>query len=174
MSIYDGYTPTEDDIRAYNEDQARAEAQAEAQAELDNQQQLTDQPSARQHTWTEDGAAFTVENVCGNVCLDGERFRGGTITSNEAVLARELLRVASNRDLQLRRLGHDYDLINSQELEIVQLTNRVNALTARIEEALDLLIHETDSSRRVEQAYRMLEKVMMDNVNVDNLKGETK
>lgn len=134
-----------------------------------------DQASGR-YEWAEDGATFAVENISGNVCLEGEQFRGGTTTSNEAVLAREVLRLAEQNSLLLRNLSDMADNraaehglsqqlsldLEQAESENVQLTNRVNALTARIEEALDLLIHETDSSRRVEQVYRMLEKVMMD------------
>lgn len=149
MSTYDpsytpdsGYTPTEDDIRAYNEDQARMEAKGAAE-------QQAGTPAALRHEWTEDGATFAVEDISGNVCLEGEQFRGGTITSNEAVLAREVLFLAS----ELKR----------DDVTMVRLTDRLNALTARIEEALDLLIHETEGSRRVEQSYRMLEKAMMGN-----------
>lgn len=142
------------------------------------------------HGWTEDGATFTVEEVPSSTMpkLIGEHFHDTWgCTGNEAVLAREILRqselieslqIRARQNLDQHRASYR-DVLDELasackektdvESENLKLTDRLNALTARIEEALDLLIHETEGSRRVEQTYRMLEKVMM-----DNTKGEGK
>lgn len=116
--------------------------------------------TARQHTWAEDGVNFTVIDNPHTPHLIGERFTGGMVTSNEAVLAREVLR--------LRAM--ETETLNQAEQITQRLIDSVNALERRIEEALDLLIHETERSRRVEQAYRLLEKMMMDGTK----KGDSK
>lgn len=122
-------------------------------------------PPARQHTWIEDGSTFTVEEDPHSDLpkLIGERFHGGTWT--EGPLAREVLRLSGSLEdaseevhLQIKENSRLAD-------ENLRFTDRVNALTARIEEALDLLIHETEGSRRVERAYRMLEAALLNTTN---------
>jgi len=128
------YVPTEDDIQTYKEDQAK--------------RGLENEPC--QHTWTEDGATFTVidnPHTPRPPHLVGWRFTGGIVSSNEAVLAREIL----------------------------YLSKCNKRMRERVEKVIDILLHETGSSQRVEQAYRMLERMMTDNVTKNNtMKGEVK
>ena len=93
---------------------------------------------SRKHTWTEDGATFTVIDNPHTPHLIGEQFTGGVVSSNEAVLAREIL----------------------------HLSKCNKRMRERVEKVIDILLHETGSSQRVEQAYRMLERMMMDNMKV--------
>lgn len=116
----------------------------------------------RRHEWTEDGVTFAVEEDPSTELpkLIGERFHGGTWT--EVPLAREILRQEERIDAHQQVVALQGSELHKSEAEIGRLTDRVNALTVRIEETLDLLIGEVDGSRKVEQAYRLLEKVVMD------------
>lgn len=147
----------------------------------------------REYEWIEDGATFSVTEYSDNVHLSGTRFAGGTITSNEAVLAREILSQqdkidtllaliqqntalsrASYKDVleELAKTSRETskldDLAKSRyhdlaqlEADNLRLTDRVNALTARIEEALDLILYKTEEGGKIEEAYRKLETALL-------------
>lgn len=109
----------------------------------------------RKHEWIENKTTFVIEadeeDPSYSAPLLAQSGRATRRTWGvEAVLAREILRGR----IEATELTSEND----------RLTDRVNALTAQIEKALDLMLSGTESSHKIAEAYRKLEKVLLEKV----------
>jgi hypothetical protein len=135
--------------------------------------------STLKHEWREDNTNFVLEQPdpddSSNLKLFGVRVPHTHLSGVELVLGREILRQSGrigilqrslsdtlkNRDAVRGikdELSHD---LGREEAQNIKLTDCINYLECRIEEALELMIHETEGSRRVESAYRILERALL-------------
>jgi len=122
----------------------------------------TENGSTLKHEWREDSTNFVLEQPDpddgSNLKLYGVKVPHTHLSGVELVLGREILRLSDQVDEELQG---QVDISQGAGRMADKLTDRINYLECRIEEALELMIHETEGSRRVESAYRILERALL-------------